>query len=824
MQSRADLHVHSKYSDRPSEWFLRRIGAPESFVEPLEVYRRAKAKGMDFVTISDHNCIRGALEIAHLDDTFLSTEVTTYFPEDGCKVHFLVSGIDEAQFRDIQEVRPNIYDLRKYVMERDIVYSVTHPLYAVNDRLSVNHVERLLVLFNRFEGINGMREPRAGNLMNVVLSSLTPALVEELADQHGIDPWGPCPWQKTLTGGSDDHSGIHVAGAYTVTPKTRSVPGFLRHLRNGNHDAGGEHGTSLKLGYSFYVIAYSYYKSRFMGASAGKPNLIGEMLKKLIEETPDNAKPSAVRKVVTRVVMPWKKRRMSSMERLLVDEFTELFGKDDGLFLSENGTGLDRRSFRLASRISQQLSYSILRKLLTNLEDGSFLESLQALISLGPVVLSIAPYLASFATQHKDARLLQAVSTRFGVRSGLTYPSDRKAWITDTFCESSGVARKIIALADCARRHGFELAAVTSLEREPEHSAPGLELTNFRPVGVFTLPDSGAIELAFPPFLEIVEFLEREQFAEIVVSTPGPLGLVAVSAARLLGIRVTGVYHTDFPQYVHSLSEDDTMVELTRRYMSWYFGLMDRVVVPSEWYRRELVEYGCPADKLELLAWGVDNQHFHPDKRETGYWRGRGGESDFTFIYVGRVSAQRNLDILIEAFCEFRKSRRRADLAVVGDGPFLEQLRKRYRKTPGLIFTGLAPRRQLPAAYASADVFVFPGTSATFGNVVLEAQASGLPVIVPDRGGPRDLVQEDRNGLIVDVEQRDDLVGAMIRLFDDAELRRRFSEEAVRNSHKHSWTRVVDALWQPETPLAPPAAAPADPALRAAPDPVAVPV
>jgi predicted metal-dependent phosphoesterase TrpH len=108
--AKVDLHVHSKYSDRPSDWFLRRIGAPESFVEPLDLYRTAKQRGLDFVTISDHNCIDGALEIAHLPDTFISNEVTTYFPEDGCKVHCLVSGITDRQFEDIQEVRHDIYE------------------------------------------------------------------------------------------------------------------------------------------------------------------------------------------------------------------------------------------------------------------------------------------------------------------------------------------------------------------------------------------------------------------------------------------------------------------------------------------------------------------------------------------------------------------------------------------------------------------------------------------------------------------------------------------------------------------------------------------
>ena len=95
--ARADLHVHSRYSDQPTEWLLRRLGAPESFTEPRKVYERAKAAGMDFVTISDHDCIRGALEIAHLPGVFLSSEVTTSFPEDGCPIHLLVLGVTESR-------------------------------------------------------------------------------------------------------------------------------------------------------------------------------------------------------------------------------------------------------------------------------------------------------------------------------------------------------------------------------------------------------------------------------------------------------------------------------------------------------------------------------------------------------------------------------------------------------------------------------------------------------------------------------------------------------------------------------------------------------
>src|SRR5690242_15913500 len=102
MTARADLHVHSKHSNRPSEWILRKFGAPESFTEPREIYRICRERGMRFVTISDHDAISGALEIAHLPGTFLSSEVTVEFPEDGCEIHCLVTGITEAQHEDIQ--------------------------------------------------------------------------------------------------------------------------------------------------------------------------------------------------------------------------------------------------------------------------------------------------------------------------------------------------------------------------------------------------------------------------------------------------------------------------------------------------------------------------------------------------------------------------------------------------------------------------------------------------------------------------------------------------------------------------------------------------
>ena len=163
----ADLHVHSRHSTRPSQWFLQKIGCPESFTEPLHLYHIARRRGMTLVTITDHNKIEGALEIAHLPGTFISEEVTSYFPEDGCKVHVLVYNITEAQHADIQRLRTNIFELVGYLQQAAITCAVAHPLYAVNDRLTPDHFEKLLLLFRIFE-LNGDSNPDSNRCLEEI--------------------------------------------------------------------------------------------------------------------------------------------------------------------------------------------------------------------------------------------------------------------------------------------------------------------------------------------------------------------------------------------------------------------------------------------------------------------------------------------------------------------------------------------------------------------------------------------------------------------------------------------------------------------------------
>ena len=229
---------------------------------------------MQFVTITDHNCIQGALEIAHLDGVFIGNEITTYFPEDRCKVHVLAWGISESQFSEIQRLRESIFDLREYLWREQIPHACAHPLYRVNDRLTVDHFEQLLLLFNVFETMNGGRNRRGNNLVLSVLQSLDKLQLEEMADRHEIVPNGEAPWAKGFTGGSDDHSGAFIAKGYTVCPDSATASEFLTHVLSRNSTSGGLDGTPLSFAHSLYSIGYQYYRDRFIRSGGESEDLV----------------------------------------------------------------------------------------------------------------------------------------------------------------------------------------------------------------------------------------------------------------------------------------------------------------------------------------------------------------------------------------------------------------------------------------------------------------------------------------------------------------------------------------------------------------------
>jgi len=206
--SKCDLHIHSRFSARSEEWLFRRFDFPDSYSDPRELHRQLIERGMGFVTITDHDTIDGCLEIRDLPNTFISEQVTTYFPQDPCKIHLLVWGITERQHQDIVIVRDNIFSLQRYLQGAQIAHAVAHPLYSINGKLEASHLERLILLFKHFEGVNGLRDALLSELAQELFGSLTQKKIEEFAERHNLEPTHREPWKKILVGGSDDHGTV----------------------------------------------------------------------------------------------------------------------------------------------------------------------------------------------------------------------------------------------------------------------------------------------------------------------------------------------------------------------------------------------------------------------------------------------------------------------------------------------------------------------------------------------------------------------------------------------------------------------------------------
>jgi glycosyltransferase involved in cell wall biosynthesis len=300
-------------------------------------------------------------------------------------------------------------------------------------------------------------------------------------------------------------------------------------------------------------------------------------------------------------------------------------------------------------------------------------------------------------------------------------------------------------------------------------------------------------KLSFPPILRMLDYIQREGFTEIIISTPGPIGLTALAAAKMLNLQTSGIYHTDFPQYIRILTDDSFLESVAWHYMHWFYGQLDSVFVNSEEYRRSWIGRGFAPEKLKILPRGLDTRLFSPEHRDPAFWQKFGEHNGAVhLLYVGRISKEKDLDVLAQAYRQLRGEGLPIQLYLVGDGPYLQTL---HEAMPEAIFTGYLRGKELAAAYASADVFVFPSTTDTFGNVVIEAQASGVPVIVSDTGGPKELVEANVNGVVTKSHDVEDLARAIRDLVKDKRKRNQMSRQARQAVIDRSWPGAFRKFW-----------------------------
>jgi glycosyltransferase involved in cell wall biosynthesis len=324
----------------------------------------------------------------------------------------------------------------------------------------------------------------------------------------------------------------------------------------------------------------------------------------------------------------------------------------------------------------------------------------------------------------------------------------------------------------------------------PEDLTPDLppNIVNLPFVYQFSLPYYERYVLKLPSLLASLKQMYALAPDRIFISTPGPLGLMGLIAARLLHVRCVGVYHTDFTLESREIVNDASVAEILESYTRWFYNQMDEIRVPTAVYRDLLEQRGLAASKMTIFRRGINSAFFSPKVSDRWVLEEQCGIRDgISLLYAGRISRDKGLEFLARLYLRLCEERSDLNLLIAGDGPYLDEMRGMLSGTRA-VFTGRVGQETLPALYGASELFLFPSTTDTFGKAVLEAQSCGLPAIVSNLGGPQEIVAHGRTGYVAEAGSFTDWEAKIRLILDMIESR----PEVYRQMRKEARMHVLD--------------------------------
>ena len=359
--------------------------------------------------------------------------------------------------------------------------------------------------------------------------------------------------------------------------------------------------------------------------------------------------------------------------------------------------------------------------------------------------------------------------------------------VSETFPpEINGVANTLGRLSEGLRQRGHEVEVVRPRQagEAPVHNDPHLMLCRG-----WALPGYPGLQWGEVSMHTLLRRWRRQRPDVLYIATEGPLGLSALRAARRLGISVVSGFHTNFQQYTHQYGLG-LLTRMLTHYLRWFHNRSTLTLVPSISQRLELERRHF--ERLALLSRGVDSQLFHPTKRLNALREHWGlAEGDIAVMHVGRLAPEKNLGLLKRCFEKLCSTypQRNLKLLVVGDGPQRAALEKQL---PQAIFCGSQRGEALAAHYACGDVFLFPSLTETFGNVVLEALASGLGVVAYDQAAAAQHIRHGYNGVLAMPGDEEAFCEAATWLLEEDETLRCVRLNARQHASRQGWAAIIE--------------------------------
>ncbi len=354
-----------------------------------------------------------------------------------------------------------------------------------------------------------------------------------------------------------------------------------------------------------------------------------------------------------------------------------------------------------------------------------------------------------------------------------------------------GASRTMFQILDRIPKEEFEFLFVCGVPPDKELGFEVLQVPTFR------VPFNNTYRVALP-FLskrKLQKTLDEFQPDVIHFASPSPLGAFAKNYAIKNQIPLIAIYHTHFITYIKYYFRKlpfltsffyKKSVNITRD----YYKHPEMVYVPSSQIIHELQDIcKLPGQNLKLWQRGIDRQLFNPAKRDKTFIRSIVKNDLPNILFVSRLVWEKNLQTLIDLYHYYEKQKVEVNFIVAGDGVAREEVKQLM---PNAFFTGALDHEKLSVLYASADVFIFPSDTETFGNVVIEAMASGLPCVVADGGGPKGFIKDEINGFLVPTNDVKAYFDKIQLLLENPILKTSIVQEALLLSQSLSWDNLVD--------------------------------
>src|ERR671914_53646 len=592
---RVDLHCHSSASQESRLGVQRALGLPECATPPEEVYELAKRRGMDFVTITDHDTIAGVLEIADRPEVFVSEELTARFRGEPQAVHVLCWGITAEDHEWLQRNAGDVEACAEYLHGNSIACALAHPFYAVAAPLEARHRRRLARLFPVWETRNGSRAPEL---------NLPAAVYIETHGGAGV-------------GGSDDHAGVDVGRTWTETPPASTPEELLRRLRRGEATARGDQGSAAKWAHAAMALAV-----RALGpqpCAPPDPRAVFSMIERVLSQGEARSGPLAAdlgpadARALLHAWLDSLELRMSGSDLLA-------WMQSDGF----SHAGL----FRQARRRHERRLREAVEAIVMAVEDPEQLTGRVAPLAAGvfSACIPAIPYAASVAFLGREK----------GNLVGRDGEPRRVALVADGVGGMHGVTHTL----DQIRERG-----VPGFEVEVIGTDPNVD-RRLPAVAEVEIPFYAGLRVGVPSLPAVVDALADGRYDLVHLCSPGPAGVAASLIARTMGLPLVGSYHTELGAYAGLRSGDRRLRAGMDAMLSALYGLCSVVLSPSEPADDSLRALGVPDVRIARWDRGVDTARFDPALRSAA----SGLPGELTVLYAGRLTKEKGADLLAEAF------------------------------------------------------------------------------------------------------------------------------------------------------------------------------